>query len=208
MTQIEEQLNSKFDEILKEIRTNKNHNVTTNGEDVESRPTRPSNSKGKSLRSEHASNTTIERDQDDRFYPSEMTELRQPYTALGIENETLDETITINKNRQENTDHHMVTGSPKIILKQSSTKSNTIKPIGPHAETLLEHPQTSDPLSQFALAIEKQARQNPELSIFHPRNKLTFNSKLEKNEKCEYFGDLMKMSENTQEHTKNIYDNT
>ena len=37
MTQIEEQLNSKFEEIPKEIRTNKNHNVTTDEKDVESR---------------------------------------------------------------------------------------------------------------------------------------------------------------------------
>ena len=106
MTQIEHQLNSKYEEILKEVRTNKNHNVTTDEDDVESGQHGPSNSKGKGLRSKQASNTTIERDQDDRFYPSEMSELRQPYTPLGIANETLDETIIINENRQENTDHH------------------------------------------------------------------------------------------------------
>ena len=49
---------------------------------------------------------TIERDQDDRFYSSEMSELKQPYTPIGITDETLDETIIINKNRQENADHH------------------------------------------------------------------------------------------------------
>ena len=108
MTQIEEQLNSKFEEIPKEIRTNKNHNVTTDKEDVESRQLGPSNSKSKGLRNKHASNTTIERDrdQDDRFYPSEMSELRQPYTLLGITNEILYETIIINENRQE-ADHHI-----------------------------------------------------------------------------------------------------
>ena len=91
MTQIEEQLNSKFEEILKEIRTNKTHSITTDEEDVESRQPDPSNSKGKGLRSKHASNTTMERnrDQDGRFYPSEMSELRQPYTPLGIANKTL-----------------------------------------------------------------------------------------------------------------------
>ena len=35
-----------------------------------------------------------------------MSELRQPYTPLGIANETLDENIIINENRQENADHH------------------------------------------------------------------------------------------------------
>ena len=174
MAQIEHQLNSKFEEILKEIRANKSHNVTTDEEDVESRQPGPSKSKNKCLRSKHASNTAIERDQDDRFYPSEMSEQRQPYTPLGIKNETLDETIITNENRQENADHHMMTGPTKDILRQSSTNSNTTNPIGPHAETLLEHPQTSDPVSQFALAIEQLARKNPESSIFQPKNTPTF----------------------------------
>ena len=189
MTQIEQQLNSKFEEILKEIRTNKNYNATTDEEDVESRQLGPSNPKTKGRRSEHASSTTIERDQDDRVYPSEMSQIRQPYTPIGFANETIDETKTINGNRQENTDHHMVTGPTKNILRQSSTNSNTTNPVGPHAETLLEHPQTSDPVSQIALAIEKLAHNHPEPSTFHPKNTLTFNGKLEKNEKFEYFED-------------------
>ena len=176
MTQIEHQLNSKFEEILKEIRANKNCNTTTDEEDVESRQPGPSNSKPKSLRSKHASNMTIERDQDDRFYSSEMSELRQPYTPIGI----TDETIIKKENRQENADHHMVTGPPKNILRQSSTNSNTTNTTGPHAATLLEHPEASDPVSQIALAIEKLARKNPKLSLFHPKNTLTFSGKLEK----------------------------
>ena len=81
--------------------------MTTDKEDVESRQPGPSNSKSKGLRSKHASNTTIERDrnQDDRFYPSEISELRQQYTPFGIANEILDETIILNENRQE-ADHH------------------------------------------------------------------------------------------------------
>ena len=67
MTQIEHQLNSKFEDILKEIRANKNYNTTTGEEDVESRQPGPSNPKPKGLRSKHASNMTIERDQDDWF---------------------------------------------------------------------------------------------------------------------------------------------
>ena len=35
-----------------------------------------------------------------------MSELRQPYTPLGIAEDILDETITINENRQERADHH------------------------------------------------------------------------------------------------------
>ena len=43
MTQIEEQLNNKFEEILKEIRTNRNYNRTTDEEDVERSQPGPSN---------------------------------------------------------------------------------------------------------------------------------------------------------------------
>ena len=117
MSQIEEQLNNKFEEILKEIRTNRNYNITTDDEDAERSQPGPSNSKNRSLRNKHSSNTTIDRDknQDDRFYPSEMSELRKPYTPLGIANETLDETIVINENRRENTDHHKSKVLRKVI---------------------------------------------------------------------------------------------
>ena len=49
---------------------------------------------------------TIETDQGDRFYSSEMSELTQSYTPIGIANETLDETIVINETRLEEADHH------------------------------------------------------------------------------------------------------
>ena len=39
-----------------------------------------------------------------------MSELRQPYNPFGITEDTLDETIIINRNRQENADHHTYTG--------------------------------------------------------------------------------------------------
>ena len=90
MSQIEEQLNNKFEEILKETNANRNYNITTDEEEVERSQPGPSNSKNRYLRNKHASNTTIDRykNQDDRFHPSEMSELRQPYTPLGITNET------------------------------------------------------------------------------------------------------------------------
>ena len=86
MSQIEEQLNNKFEEILKEIRTNKNYNVITDEEDAENNQPGPSNYRNKGLRNKHASNSTSDKNknQDDRFYPSEMSVLRQPYTPLGI----------------------------------------------------------------------------------------------------------------------------
>ena len=38
-----------------------------------------------------------------------MYELGQPSTSFGVANETLDDTIIINENRQENADYHMMT---------------------------------------------------------------------------------------------------
>ena len=202
MTQIEQQLNSKFEAILKEIRTNRESNLINDEEDAENNRPGPSNSENRTLRKKDASNilTDIDKNQDDRFQSSEMSELRQPYTPLGV-NQTLNETIIINENRQE-ADHHMVTGPTKNILRQSSTNSNTTNTPGLHPGLLLEHPEPTDPVSQIAQVIEKLARKNTEPSLFHPKNTLTFNGKLEKNEKFEYFGDLFHTTLKMQPHLR------
>ena len=108
MSQIEEQLNNKFEEILKEVRTNKNYIAIKDEEDAENNQPGPSNYRNKGLRNKHASNSLSDKNknQDDRLYPSEMSELRQPHTPLEIAEDTLDETIIINENRQEKADHH------------------------------------------------------------------------------------------------------
>ena len=108
MTQIEQQLNSKFEEILKEIKTNKGINLVDGEEDAENDRPSTSNSGNEHLRSKkHASNNEINKDknQDNRFQSSEMHELRQPSTPFGIANVTLDDTIIINENGHE-ADYH------------------------------------------------------------------------------------------------------
>ena len=64
----------------------------------------------------------------------------------------------------------------------------------------------SDPVNQIAQAIEKLAKKNPQQSLFHPKNTLTFNGKNEKNEKFEYFEDLfhttLRMQPNLTEEMK------
>ena len=112
MTQIEQQLNSKFEEILKGIRTNRESNLANDEEDAEDNRPSTSNPENNHLRRKHASNYEIDKDrnQDIRFQSSEKCELRQPPTSFGFANETLDDTIIINSNRQENTDFHMMTG--------------------------------------------------------------------------------------------------
>ena len=105
MSQIEQQLNSKFEEILKEIGTNKENNVADDDEGAENKRPSTSNSENRHLRKKHASNNEIDRDQDNRFQSSEMHELRQPTTPFGLVNETLNDTIIINENRPE-ADYH------------------------------------------------------------------------------------------------------
>ena len=107
MTQIEQQLNSKFEEILKEIRTNKENNLVDDEEDAEDNWPSTSNPENRYLRKKHASynETDKNRNQDNRFQYSEMHELRQPSTPVGVANVTLDDTIIINENRQE-ADYH------------------------------------------------------------------------------------------------------
>ena len=94
----------------------------------------------------------------------------------------------------------MVTGPTKNILRQSSTNSNTTNAPGPNAGLLLEHPEPTDPVSQIAQAIKKLARKTTEPSLFHPKNTLTFNGKLEKIEKFEYFEDLFHTTLKMQPH--------
>ena len=53
---------------------------------------------------------------------------------------------------------------------------------------------------QIAQAIEKLARKNTEPSLFHPKNILTFNGKLDKSEKFEYFEDLFHTTLRKQPH--------
>ena len=79
----------------------------------------------------------------------------------------------------------MVTGPTKNILRQNSTNSNITNTQGPNAQTPLKHPEPTDPVSQIAIPIENLARRNTDPSLFHPKNTLTFNGKLEKIEKFE-----------------------
>ena len=87
MTQIEQQLNSKFEEILKEIRANKGTNLVDDGEDAEDNMPSTSNSQNRYLRRKHASISEIDkdRDQDNRFQSSEMHALGQPSTFLELQ---------------------------------------------------------------------------------------------------------------------------
>ena len=93
MSQIEKQLNSKFEKILKEIRVIKNCDTDDENCDPGS-----SSLGNKHLKKKHASNNK-NRIQDNHFPSSDMDKLRQTTTPLGVVNETFDDTIIINENR-------------------------------------------------------------------------------------------------------------
>ena len=105
MTQIEEHLNSKFEETLKEIRVNRSSYTISDEDDAENNRPGPSNSENRILRKKHASKTPIDKDknQDDCFQLSEISELRQPYALVGVVNETLDETFSNKQKQTRNT---------------------------------------------------------------------------------------------------------
>ena len=93
MSQIKEHLNNKFEEKLEEIKANRNKNTTSDEEDA-------SNSENNLPRRKHASNTKFDKNksQDNYFQSSNMHEVRQLSTPLGVVNEKLDETVIINEN--------------------------------------------------------------------------------------------------------------
>ena len=92
---------------MKEIRVNKNCDT---GKDDENCDPGPSSSENEHLKKKHASNNknNKSRIQDNHFPSSDMDELRQMTTPSGVINETLDDTIIINENRQEDDYHRCI----------------------------------------------------------------------------------------------------
>ena len=124
--------------------------------------------------------------QDNPFRPSNLNELRTPIQPLSMQNIDLNDSVVINEDRTQE-DNHMVTGATKPLHRQSSNNTTTT-----HNEHLIAEPLNiqQDPVNQIAMAIEKLASRNSQPSLFHPKNTLTFNGNLKKNEKFEDFEDL------------------
>ena len=114
------------------------------------------------------------------FKPSNLNELREPIQPLSMQNIDLNDSVVTNEDRTGE-DYHMVTGATKPLNRQSSNNTTTTT----HNEHLIAEPLNiqQDPVNQIAMAIEKLASRNSQPSLFHPKNTLTFNGKLEKNEK-------------------------
>ena len=208
-----EEMENKFDAILKEIRTSKTTSTITNprSEINGMQNSQPSGSKSIRSNGVHASNienSDTENEDDHPLRASDMRELRNPARPLCQNEPNLYETIISEKDSEEE-DYHMVTGANRQLHRQSSQNPQSLNDtVGSYADQTTS-PLTNkplDPVNQIAQAIEKLANKNSQQSLFHPKNTLTFNGKNEKNEKFEYFEDLfhttLRMQPNLREEMK------
>ena len=189
---LRKEMDEKLEEILKEMKNNRRTQSVPNRRYREQNTPRAGTSK-------HTSNEDDENEdasepemqeceiQDNPFRPSNLNELRTPIQHLSIQNIDLNDPVVINEDRTQE-DYHMLTGATKPLHCQSSNNTTTT-----HNEHLIAEPLNiqQDPVNQIAIAIEKLASRNSQPSLFHPKNTLTFNGKLERNEKFEYFEELV-----------------
>ena len=191
-----EEIENKFDAILREIKTSKNASTITNprSESNETQNNQPSGSRNRSIgvRASENENSDSENEDNHPIRASNMHELRDPARPFCQNRFELDETLVSNEDSEEE-DYHMVTGANRQLHRQSSQNPQSLNDTtGAHAaqNTTTSSATPLDPVNQIALAIEKLANKNESQTFFHPKNTLTFNGKNEKNEKFEYFEDL------------------
>ena len=170
-----EEIDSKFEAILREIKTSKNPSTITNprSESNDTRNTQPSGSGDRSI-GVHASendNSDSEIEDSHPIRASNMHELRNPPRPFCQNRFESDETIFSNPDSEEE-DYHMVTGANRQLHRQSSQNPQSLNDTtGSHAD---QKPTTStttplDPVNQIAIAIEKLANQNYQPTLFHPK---------------------------------------
>ena len=183
---LRKEMDEKLEKILKEMKNNRRTQSVPNSQNTPRAGTSKyiSNEDGEQNASD-PENQECEI-QDNPFRSSNLNELRTPIQPLSMQNIDLDDSVVINEDRTQE-HYHMVTGATKALHRQSS--KNTMRT---HNEHLIAEPLNiqQDPVNQISMAIEKLASRNSQPSLFHPKNTLTFNGKLEKNEKFEYFEDL------------------
>ena len=191
-----EEIDNKFDAILREIKTSKNASTITNprSESNETQNNQPSGSRNRSIgvRASENENSDSENEDNHPIRASNMHELRDPARPFCQNRFELDETLVSNEDSEEE-NYHMVTGANRQLHRQSSQNPQSLNDTtGSHAaqNTTTSSATPLDPVNQIALAIEKLANKNESQTFFHPKNTLTFNGKNEKNEKFEYFEDL------------------
>ena len=194
-----EEIDNKFEAILKEIKSNKSASTVTNprSELNENQEPQASGSKTNKSIGVHASlnENSDSENEDHPLRASKMKDLRLPAKPMFRAESDVDVTIHSDEESDAESleDYHMVTGANRQLNRQSSQNPQSLNDTtGSHAaqNTTTSSATPLDPVNQIALAIEKLANKNESQTFFHPKNTLTFNGKNEKNEKFEYFEDL------------------
>ena len=159
-----EEMENKFDAILKEIRTNKTISTITNprSEVDGMQNSQPSGSKSircNGVDASNVENSDTEDEDDQPLRASQMHELRNAARPNYQNIQNMNETTVSNEDSEEK-DYHMVTGAKRQLHRQSSQNFQSLNDtLGSHADqtasTVTNKPL--DPLNQIALAIEKLA---------------------------------------------------
>ena len=188
VSDLRKEMNEKLEKMLEEMKNSRRAQSVPIRKFQEQNTPQAGTSRNANYRDDevNASENQENETQDNPFRPSNNDKLRTPMQPLNIQNMHLDDSVVINEDRIGE-DYHMVTGATKPLHRQSSNNTTTT-----NNEHLIAEPLNNqqDSVNQIAMAIEKLASRNPQPSLFHPKNTLTFNGRLEKNEKFEYFEDL------------------
>ena len=142
-----EEMENKFDAILKEIRTNKTASTITNprsepNEIQNLQPSGSKNDKSSGVRASNIENSDTENEDDHPFRASGIRELRNPARQLCQNAPTLDETI-ISEGDSEEEDYHIVTGANRQLHRQSSKNHQSLNDTdGSHANNVNIDKQT------------------------------------------------------------------
>ena len=179
-----EEMDSKLEAILREVKSNKTASTMTNprSDFNEMQDSQPSESKTARSIGVHASNNENSDSENDDFplRASKMKDLKHPAKPLFRCGSDVDVTIHSDEESDIEEDYHMVTGAIRQLHRQSSQNPNDR--IGSHVEPNLSHLTTKplDRVNQIAIAIERLANKNTQPSFFHPKNTLTFNGQMTK----------------------------
>ena len=134
-----EEIDSKFEAILKEIKTNKNESTITNprSETNETQNTRPSGSRDRSIGVHASLNENSDSENEDHpLRASKLKDLRHPAKPMFRAESDVD--VTIHSDEESDAelvdDYHMVTGANRQLHRQSSQNPQSLNDTtGSHA---------------------------------------------------------------------------
>ena len=135
-----EEIESKFETILKEIKSNKNASTVTNPrlENSEIPNSQLSGSKANRCTGVHASNNESSDSENDDYLlrASKMRNLKHPAKPLFRRESDVDVTVHSDEETDEEEDYHIVTGANRQLHRQRSQKVNDT--VGSHADHNLD----------------------------------------------------------------------